>query len=217
MDEFLKRFQPILEIYWRNKQVNLELLIHERLANPIETLTNVINLFKHYKQMFASKIPSTADIGLIQLDTKSARTKIKPTPQKYLDEMGKMIPIHLRKQNEGFKKWLEDRVRELKKPISNVEEFVAQSEFYNYCEVNFQNVRDQVDMLGQIYAVLKENEKDAGLKVKKEDEESFKESMQCIAQLANIKEGVESSQEQNKETFKKSLSKDIPVLEGEID
>ena len=58
-------------------------------------------------------------------------------------------------------------------------------------------------MLGQIYAVFKEAEKDAGIKVKKEDEESFKESMQCISLLSNIKEGVESSQEQNKETFKK--------------
>jgi len=55
------------------------------------------------------------------------------------------------------------------------------------------------------------------LKVKKEDKDSYNECMANIATLANIKEGVESSQEQNKETFKKSLSKDIPTLEKEID
>jgi hypothetical protein len=40
--------------------------------------------------------------------------------------------------------------------------------------------------------------------------------MQAIALLSNIKEGVESSQEANKETFKRSLAKDIPILENDI-
>ena len=102
----------------------MSLLIDEQLANPIETLTHVMTLFKHYKTMFASRIPSTADIGLIQLDTKSARTKIKPTPQTYLNELGKLIPVHMSKRNNQHKKWLEERIRELKKPVSNVEEFV---------------------------------------------------------------------------------------------
>jgi len=70
-----------------------------------------------------------------------------------------------------------------------------------------------VDMLGQIYNVFAEY----NLKVKKEDKDSYNECMSMISTLANIKEGVESSQEQNKETFKKSLSKDIPLLEKDID
>jgi hypothetical protein len=38
--------------------------------------------------------------------------------------MGLMIPIHLRRQNDGYKKWLEERIRELKPTPQNVEEFV---------------------------------------------------------------------------------------------
>jgi hypothetical protein len=48
MNAFLTRFQPILEIFWRNKQVDLGKLMHERLANPIESLSNTIALFNHY-------------------------------------------------------------------------------------------------------------------------------------------------------------------------
>jgi len=81
MDTFLRRFQPILEIFWRNKQVDLKILMDERLANPIESLENTIKLFSLYQKNFSSQIPSTADIGLIQLDSKQARTKIQPTPE----------------------------------------------------------------------------------------------------------------------------------------
>jgi len=117
MDDFLRRFQPILEIYWRNKQVDLQMLMHDRLSNPIDSLSNVIKLFNSYKQMFSSKIPSTADIGLIQLDSKSARTKIQPTPDMYLKEINRFIPIEMKKKNDESKQWLNERIRELKKPI----------------------------------------------------------------------------------------------------
>lgn len=93
MNNFLQRFQPILEIYWRNKQVDLSILTHPRLANPIENLANVINLFKEYKRIFSSQIPKQADIGLIQLNSQSARETIQPTPEAYIKEIEKHVPI----------------------------------------------------------------------------------------------------------------------------
>jgi hypothetical protein len=84
MQRFQRRFQPILEIYWRNTQVDLQILVNERLKNPVDNLHNTITLFNHYNDLFASKLPNTADIGLIQLDAKSARSKIAPTPKAYI-------------------------------------------------------------------------------------------------------------------------------------
>ena len=83
----MKRFQPILEIYWRNKQIDLNILVDERLKNPVEGLLNTIKLFNHYNDLFAQKLPNQADIGLIQLDAKSARTKIAPTPKQYIKKI----------------------------------------------------------------------------------------------------------------------------------
>jgi len=65
MDSFLTRFQPILEIYWRNKRVDLNILMHDRLAAPIESLSNTVKLFNYYDKLFSSQIPQTAEIGLI--------------------------------------------------------------------------------------------------------------------------------------------------------
>ena len=100
MDQFLTNFQPILEIYWRNKQIDLNILVNERLKNPIESLQNTIKLFLHFEKVFSSKIPSTADIGLIQLDSKSAREKIQPTPKKFNAEIEKFIPVILKQRND---------------------------------------------------------------------------------------------------------------------
>jgi hypothetical protein len=84
MRHFLSRFAPLLEIYWRNKQADLNILVDENLVNPIECIQNTIRLFNHYHEVFNTKLPRTADIGLIQLDSKSSRSKIQPTPKKYI-------------------------------------------------------------------------------------------------------------------------------------
>jgi hypothetical protein len=115
----------------------LNILIHDRLANPIESLQNTIKLFETYQKMFASKIPTTAPIGLILLDSNSARTKIKPTPEAYIKEINKFIPIEIKRRNDEAKEWLKLRIRELNKPIGNVEDFVEQSNYYNYASEHF--------------------------------------------------------------------------------
>lgn len=67
-----------------------------------------------------------------------------------------MIPKIIKTRNDESKKWLESQIRDLSKPDTGVEEFVEQNSYYNYANDNFQNVRDRVDMFGQIYHVLKE-------------------------------------------------------------
>lgn len=62
---FLTRFQPLLEIYWRNKQVDLSILVNERLKNPIESVQNTIRLFNYYNTLFTNQLPSATDLGLL--------------------------------------------------------------------------------------------------------------------------------------------------------
>lgn len=62
---FLTRFQPLLEIYWRNKQVDLTILVHDRLRNPVESISNTVKLFNFYHTLFNSNLPSMTEIGLL--------------------------------------------------------------------------------------------------------------------------------------------------------
>jgi hypothetical protein len=114
----------------------------------------VIKLFNHYDALFGAQLPSLADIGLIQLDAKSAKTKIKPTPKKKIEEIECLIPVVVKERNEEAKKWLQQNIRNLSKSVTNVEEFVEQNSHYNYASDHFQTYRDRVDLFGQMYAVM---------------------------------------------------------------
>jgi hypothetical protein len=126
---FLTRFQPLLEIYWRNKQVDLGILVHERLRNPVESLGNTIRLFNFYHTYFSSNLPSMTDIDFIA-------------------QIEQSVPKIIRERTDISKKWLRKALSDLSRPVSNVEEFVEQKGHLNYVNDNFQNVRDSVDLYG---------------------------------------------------------------------
>ena len=185
---FLTRFQPLLEIYWRNKQVDLSILLHERLRNPVESLSHTIKLFNYYHGLFNSNLPSMTEIGLLQVDSKGCRSTLLPTPKDFIAKIEDMIPKVIRERTDEAKKWLRKAISNLNKPVTNVEEFVEQNGHLIYTNDNFQNIRDRVDLFGQIYNSLAEFQ----LKVKKEDRDNFTECVQQISQLSTIVNTVES-------------------------
>lgn len=50
--QYLARFQPILEIYWRNTMFDPLALKDEKLKNTVETIGNVMKLFKYHQSHF---------------------------------------------------------------------------------------------------------------------------------------------------------------------
>jgi len=117
-----------LEIYWRNRQFDIDILVHERLKNSVETLSNTIKLFKYYQQHFQSNLPNKTDIGLLQLDSASIRSQLQPTPkEQYLDKIEAMVPNVNKNRTDIAKEWLNQSIKELKMPVNTVEDFVVQT------------------------------------------------------------------------------------------
>jgi hypothetical protein len=79
--QFTERFQEILEIYWGNEQASLDIIVHERLRNPTDSLLNTINLFYFQMKIFEENIPKSTNIGLAQLDSKGTRELLQPSPK----------------------------------------------------------------------------------------------------------------------------------------
>lgn len=129
--------------------------------------------------MFEERLPQTQDIGLIQVDAKSARQTVQPTPEAYLKNINLLIPEVIRERNEFAKKWIKENFEKLDKPVGDVEEYVEQSQFYNYTSEHFQEFRDKIGLYGEFYNILDE----AGLKVQKMDKEQHSESLQEINRL----------------------------------
>lgn len=136
------------------------------------------------------------DIGLLQIDSKGCRSTLLPTPKDFIGQIEALVPKVIRERTDVKKKWLRQCISNLSKKVENVDEFVEQTGHLNYVNEQFQNVRDMVDLYGQIYNTLAEFQ----LKVKKEDKDNFNESVVQISQLASIVSTVESSQESSMET-----------------
>ena len=132
----------------------MNILVDEMLKNQCDGLNNTINLFNHYHDLFSAKLPTTADIGLVQLDSRDSRKRIQPTPKEKIKSIEKFVPVVLRERIEDSKKWLSKQYADLSKPVTNVEEYVEQLSFFNYVDANFQEVRDKVNLIGQMQNVF---------------------------------------------------------------
>ena len=150
------------------------MLVHERLKNPVESLSHTIKLFNYYNTLFTNQLPSTTELGLLQLDSRSCRSKLLPTPKEFISKIEELVPRIIRSRTDESKKWLQGSVRNLQKNVATVEDFVEQNNSLNYTNENFQNYRDKVDLFGQFYNVMAEFQ----LKVKKEDKDNFTECVQ---------------------------------------
>jgi dynein heavy chain len=106
--KFAGRFQPILEIFWRNKQANLKILVHERLRNPTDSLLNTIKLFDYQRGLFTAQIPTSTNVGCAQLDSKKTRDLLIPSPKECLKELEQIIPKITREKLDEAEKWLTD-------------------------------------------------------------------------------------------------------------
>jgi hypothetical protein len=127
----------LLEIYWRNKQVDLTILVHERLRNPVESISHTIKLFTLYHTLFNKNLPSITEIGLLQVDSRGCRTTLLPTPKDFISKIEEMIPKVIRERTDESKRWLRKVLSNLSKPVTNVEEFVEQNGHLTYTNENF--------------------------------------------------------------------------------
>ena len=123
---FMTRFQPLLEIYWRNKKFDINVLVDVNLVNSVEALQNTLHLLKYYQQHFQSHLPGTTDIGLLHLDSKKIKADLAPTPKKLQDEVGKLVPAVTKERTMLVLEWLTQSIRDLQRPVNDVSDFVLQ-------------------------------------------------------------------------------------------
>ena len=145
-NQFLTRFQPILEIYWRNKQFDMNILIDEQLKNPVDSLSHTLSLLKWQQTYFQSNLPGMTDIGLLHLFSKKIKEKLMPTPKTLQDEIEKLVPAKTRERTLAVHEWLQQSVRDLQKPINDVSDFVRQLQDWNRINDQFQVQRDKIDL-----------------------------------------------------------------------
>ena len=210
---FMTRFQPLLEIYWRNKQFNVEILVDENLVNAVESLQNTLALLKWQHNHFQTQLPGVTDIGLLHLDSKKIKQDLAPTPRALQEEVEKLVPKVTKDRTMVVLEWLTQSIHDLQRPVNDVSDFVLQIQDFNKISERFQSKRDQIDLFDQFHGVLS----NSGFKLKKEDENAIKDAAKEISRLNQILANVESKMDSETERFKKELDLLIPKLNIEVE
>ena len=219
---FTERFREILQMYWINQKVDLNIIVHERLKNPTDLLQHVINLFLFQDELFNTGIPTSTNLGLMKLDSKKSRSQLIPSPRLWMQKLEQIIPNTIKERLEEADKWLTDWTLKLSKPAGTVDEFVEQNANLSYTVEHFQEVRDRVALYGQYFNIMSTS----GIKSSKEDPTSGRSIdrnknlltnvVQSISKLANLIMTVENFQDSKLDSFRKTFDDLIPKLNTEI-
>lgn len=121
---FLTRFQPLLEIYWRNKQFKPDILVDVNLVSSVDSLQNTLALLKWQFNHFQTQLPGVTDIGLLHLDSKKIKNELAPTPKKLQDDIESLVPRVTKERTLTVLEWLLNSIRDLQRPVNDVSDFV---------------------------------------------------------------------------------------------
>ena len=136
-EQFLCRFQPLLEIYWRNKQFDINILVNENTRDPVSALQNTLRLLRYYQNHFAANLPACTDIGLLQLDSNGIKKTLSPTPRAIQDSIEEIVPEKNKERIDEVKIWLKESIRDLHKPVNDVSDFVWQKQAHEKISEKF--------------------------------------------------------------------------------
>ena len=212
--DFLQKFAKFLNIYWRDVNADLSLIVHERVVKPAETLANALRLLEYQKKMFLEKIPETCNIGLIKIDCAPVRKALLPAPADAIHKIEVLVSEALRSRLETIKAWMADSRAQLEIKVDTVADYVKQRIAWNEIADNYQETKDKVDTYGELYAILSE----FNVPVKKDDKQFHTGALQEIVQMNQILSNVSDHQELNLEKFKRKLQDQlIPQLQSDLD
>eukprot|EP01022_Parablepharisma_sp_SALTPOND_P016111 TRINITY_DN2328_c0_g1_i1.p1 TRINITY_DN2328_c0_g1~~TRINITY_DN2328_c0_g1_i1.p1 ORF type:complete len:2092 (+),score=299.17 TRINITY_DN2328_c0_g1_i1:7740-14015(+) len=212
--EFLKVFRKYLHAYWENERADLSLLLHDRVLKPVETLTNSLRRFEYQKKKFLDKIPESCNLGILKIDCSATRKTLLPCPVVAMKKIEGLATTVIRARLEEVKAWMANSRNELLIKVKTVEDYVNQKNSWNKISDVFQDMKDRVDICGNIYNIMA----DFAMQVKKDDKAFHTESLQEMMQLSQLIANVADQQELHLDNIKRKLQETlIPELTSELE
>ena len=211
---FLVQFKEFLHDFWADDRADFNLLLHDRVLRPVETLTSALKLFGLQKQKFLDKIPETCNLGILKIDCSATRKALLPSPVVATRKIEELANVAMRTRLQEVRGWIAASRNELQIKVESVEDYVRQKNSWNKIADVFQSMKDRVDIYGSIYNIMT----DFSMQVRKDDRNFHTETLQELMQLNQIIGNVSDQQELNMDTFKRKLQDQmIPQLMQDLE
>ena len=178
-ENFLQEFNSFLMIFWENSRMDMDIFKDDRLSFPGETLKNTLSLLKYQKEFIEAQMPLIADLGMLRFNCTKIKEKVLPSPDSLITKLKGFFIELLRVRNKNLKDWFSNSSYSLKTSFGTIDEFVKQQISLKAIETELSKMKYRFDVLGYQYYIIKDNEFD----VKKEDDLSYRDTLQSLNTL----------------------------------
>ena len=153
VEKYLENFQPYLQKYYDNKNLNFDIILHENLKNPHEVLPELLKMLNKQSDDFDNYLPESKDLGLLKVSFHKVKGEIKPNPKKTFEKIKKELPLVIRRRLNNKKEWLNDRIHSISSPAIEVDDYVKQVQALDFIDNNFQKVKDEIDLYQNLHRI----------------------------------------------------------------
>ena len=205
--EYSKVFMPQLEIYNENENLDLE---YYRTAE-LEEFKNAIEKYREQIKEF-SELQQVQKVGIMQLDSKNLKEKLKPNPKECLKKIENLMPELSYERASKLHNELTNANRKLAAIPKTVDEYIEYSKFLKETDSKmaeyssrFTGVRD-LNQLMEAYSI-------------RYDEDTKQKFSDCLQALSNLRQRVDtasSRDDSDKIKFSKELRDKVVAIEKKV-
>lgn len=211
-DKYITNFKPYLQIYYDNMHINYDIILHEKLKNPQEVIPELLKRLNQQIDDFDNYLPESKDLGLLRIDFKKCKQKIKPSPKEVFDKVKKEFPLVIKRRIMSKKNWLLDRIDSITSAVIDVDQFVKQVQALEFIDKHFQDVKDEIDLYQNLQRICAQN----GIPISKEDSKLISEIYQIISNLSQSVMDTADSIDHKKKNNIDNIRKKIPMFQKDV-
>ena len=209
-EDYLGEFKEYLQINWEYYKLNFDVLLSKNLAKPGITYNAILNLLDYQTNIFESKIPFLADLGLFRVDSKDMKNELKDKPKNIKDIIIIKILEEIKNRFVECRDWLKGSKEKLEMKTQKIENFVSKTNYLNEIEKRLGYYKDGIKTSKEIIDTLKRFQ----IEITKDIQDLYNEcknyEQSLISQIIIVNDNLN---EKNKFFSKEIKEISIPELE----
>ena len=204
-------FQPFREMVLQNL-VELKGMSFDQYSRlPLTTFSDAIAKYKREVDEF-KMMPSTADVGIIRVDSQRVKAVFEPSPSQCLSTLTQLLPEVAATKNDNLYAEVSAAHEKLAASPFSVDDFVALMSNLQATADALPELDERFEYVKELYALLDEE----GVAVSDEVRTNHYMLGQTMSLLKHSMQLVEDSAEDNTLRFSKELDDNIPKLRSHI-
>ncbi|OMJ83653.1 hypothetical protein SteCoe_15380 [Stentor coeruleus] len=198
-------FEYPIQSYYKNLEINYNLLEKENLLSKVDSFDWTFSMFKTQRSK-VEKAPKFVDSGLFRIDCQEVRNFLILNSRDSLKKSYEILMRIIREKVDFSRQWSSKSVKMLGSKIFTVEDFVGQKLSLSEVNEKIAEVKRTIDLLGHMFNLGLR----ADIGLTPDDTDSYQITSGLMTTLNGYIINIESTEAKNMVLYKKKLKLMVP-------